>query len=991
MAYYSDLIERIKRDLPIESLLPKEAAGKRSICCPLPDHEDTGPSFTIYRETNSWICWSHPGGQSAGSVLDYLMAERKVEFRAAVEIGAQMLGLEVKPPTEEERQELETWRRREDILTTVARACAGWLQGETEAAQGARAYLERRGFGRDFQRQHLLGLVEIRKLYDIRPKHPGLAGYEPEEYNELGLRRLNDKGEWRRLFYDTRISIPLMRRQRVVGMTFRSLDPDQRAKYIHLPGPAGLYNEDDLHHREVVLTEGVPDCWTLMDWGVPAVGNLGVHAVKHAKKFKRIDTLTLVWDNDEAGRKNVLKTAQAIQSEMQDGEVRILHIPDANDINDWAQAGHTVKEFQSLVDQAPPLLEYMIDQLPDEQAGERLTRDTTNDLNDVLRAVASLSEVQQAFPLKQMAKRLGCSLQSLRRDMTNLVKQDSRIRDRNKAPDRGDNSKQNAPDGGYAFKEVRRTVAALDFNFENASPIGNIGLWLRPLLSGEDEDGDLQECLIECEHLENGPRVQITPYRDRQVDDPKMLRFPDNDLPRWSIGEKHPFSVPRFINDPAGNTPNTCELYRELRKLLTEYIWYPDDHEYDIVSTWIMMTYVYPIFGAVGFLHFNGGKSSGKTLSMDFVERLAFNPRKAESVTEAVLFRIAHNNRSTLILDEAEKFNYPKNGTPEHSQRLLLNGSYKRGATAARINMDTGRSEYFETYSPKCFGSINEIDHVLGDRCIVIRCLKIRKKDALTCLDYAQTDEELQARTRLLRDQLHCWSLTHFPKIRQLFRSSNRKMVPDLIAREREVWIPLITIAQLVDQTSGGKMPSLFELLLKAHKVKLEEKQERERRENLDIIVLQALLDILDDRNTRISLELMNFPSWYHSAKLATEIHTMLSDDGSWPFEKKLSGNLLTRILKKNGIVKDHQIQKKQEGSSRGYAVCVLPQAVQEALSRLRGDGDAAEDGEGSSSTSQTEETQDGGSRQSPADAEAQPPARQEQGSIQLDNDDLPF
>ncbi len=983
MAYYSDLIERIKRDLPIESLLPKEAAGKRSICCPLPDHEDTGPSFTIYRETNSWICWSHPGGQSAGSVLDYLMAERKVEFRAAVEIGAQMLGLEVKPPTEEERQELETWRRREDILTTVARACAGWLQGETEAAQGARAYLEKRGFGRDFQRQHLLGLVEIRKLYDIRPKHPGLAGYEPEEYNELGLRRLNDKGEWRRLFYDTRISIPLMRRQRVVGMTFRSLDPDQRAKYIHLPGPAGLYNEDDLHHRQVVLTEGVPDCWTLMDWGIPAVGNLGVHAVKHARKFKRVETLTLVWDNDEAGRKNVLKTAQAIQSEIQDGEVRILHIPDANDINDWARAGHTAEEFQQLVQQAPPLLEYMIDQLPDVQAGEWLTRDHKELLNQLLLRLAAETGVEQAQWLKRLRTRLDCPVSELRKDMQEAVRVH---KDAQKSGSQDKAEGTSAESLKFVFRDKKSFSPALDFDFTGTEPVGHIGVWLEH--ESNDEIAGEMPCLIESRILEGKPSSKIILYHDRDPGDPKSLNFPERTLPNWSKEPAEEYSLARFLNDPASCTPSTRDLFRDIRHLFEQYIWYPEEHQHDLIAIWVMMTYVYPLFDAIGFLHFHGRHESGKSAGMDLIKLLAFNTSKSDSTSEAAIFRESHANRGTSIYDEAENFTNPEPGSVYFAQKLVLNGSYKKGGMVKRASGDDNQLQSFRTYGPKCLGGTKEIDRVLASRCILVRCLKYDRDGARNFLDWAKTSTELDIRTRKLRNKLHCWALTRFAHLRITMTSDPEVEFPDLTGRERETWLPLFTIARLIDLECKDETQSIVQRLRQTQLQKRKDEEEKNRRTDMDILILQTLLNILEG-DSREGLEELQFPHEYQTAKIKDLVHDELVDAGQWPSDFKMTSHKLTSALRKVNVVREEGIRRRRLGTKRYQTLYLKAEAVREALIRVGGE-EPEDAGEASGKTSNTASASQTRVVESAAPAlgvGTDPP--QSQGDIPFD--DVPF
>ncbi|MFA7329753.1 MAG: hypothetical protein WC326_01650 [Candidatus Delongbacteria bacterium] len=463
-------------------------------------------------------------------------------------------------------------------------------------------------------------------------------------------------------------------------------------------------------------------------------------------------------------------------------------------------------------------------------------------------------------------------------------------------------------------------------------PTANIGLWM------DVDDNGLrikERYVIESSITDDGIHVVLVPYKNRQVNDPKLTRFPDPDLPRWSHPSTIPFSVERFLKDPAANTPNTAELFQDIRALLKEFIWYPADHEFDIIALWIMMTYVYPLFGTLGYLHFNGITGSGKSLSLDFIAALAFNARKTTSITEPALFRLVHANRSTVILDEAEKLSHPKPGTMEATIRLLLNDAYKKGASASRTNMDTGMVEMFETFGPKCLGSINEIDHVFGNRCVVIHSLKKQKDVRLK--DYAQNAAEIEARTMALRNRLHCWALTKFLALHQIYTVDLMGALPDLISREREIWLPLITIAHQVDRESNlDETQSLVDILLKTQKEKEKERDERARRENLDILILQTLLNLITGDDRKI-YEILMAPHVYFSHKLAEAIHAELVDDGAWPFEKKLTTNRLTNTLKTHHVITESDISRPTDGGKRVRAFRLLEATLNEALRRLQG------------------------------------------------------
>jgi len=82
-------IERIKRDVPIARLVeargialsPHGASDLAGLC---PFHKDTTPSLVVSPEKNLWHCLG--ACKTGGSVIDWVMRDRGVSFRHAVEI-----------------------------------------------------------------------------------------------------------------------------------------------------------------------------------------------------------------------------------------------------------------------------------------------------------------------------------------------------------------------------------------------------------------------------------------------------------------------------------------------------------------------------------------------------------------------------------------------------------------------------------------------------------------------------------------------------------------------------------------------------------------------------------------------------------------------------------------------------------------------------------------------------------------------------------------
>jgi len=924
VGHYQDLVERLKRELTMDELVPHHT-GRKPIRCPLPGHEDKDGSFLVYAETNSWWCPSHPHTRCGGSPLDFIMLAENLDFKGAVRFAADLKGWDLAPPTDEERAAEAARHKREETLSAMVRYAHGQLFADTDVAREARDYLAGRGFHERLLKDHQVGLLNLEKLYQVRGSHPLLADYNQADFDASGLRN----AEGRLLFRDTRIAFPLLVRQRAVGATFRALpgSADKR-KFVHLAGQAAqLWNQDALFskNRDVVVGEGVPDAATLAGWEIPAVGNLGLEIALNAHLFAHQNVVTLVWDNDKAGRGRVVPAGRAIQSALRNGEVRILHMPGEKDINDWARAGGTRDEFLALLKSAPDLLTYQVQLLPDVKAGERMTREAQAMLHELLADLVDLDGNLQDTYLATIAKRVGSTPKSLR----DMLKAQAK-----KSPPAAAATTTNAlpepqsPSLGAVFKDEVPYRAALGFSF-HGPPTANIGVWLRPR-----EDEEHAPFIIESVIQDEKPSVSLVPYADRSTKSKGKIRFSNEDLPRWTKGEV-PYSMASLLADPKANTPNAAQVFTRMRGLIKRFIWYPADHEYDIVTLWIMMTYFFPVFGRVGYLHFNGGSGSGKSLSLRFIEALAFNALKTSNISDAALYRTVDGSRSTLLMDEAEKLSFPKAGTIEAATRSLFLDSYADGALVYRMNTETNQVEGFDAFSPKCLGSINKIDPVFANRCVAIHCL--RKEKGVNLVHHAQKVEEVARLSAELRNMMHCMVLTRFHEVWRIYTVDLMGAYTEIENREYEIWISLIAMARLVDQDADwDETKSLVDIILKAQREKEAEREEEARRESVDILILQTALNLITGDNQR-DYEVFG-EAWKFVGKgLAKAIQAELDEDGAWPFEKDLTSNRLTNLLKTQHVIEEADITRITVGGARKRILKIRPDSLRQALQRMHG------------------------------------------------------
>ena len=203
-----------------------------------------------------------------------------------------------------------------------------------------------------------------------------------------------------------------------------------------------------------------------------------------------------------------------------------------------------------------------------------------------------------------------------------------------------------------------------------------------------------------------------------------------------------------------------------------------------------MLTYCFPVWPAVPYLHITGPLASGKSRLLEVVSRLAWRSTLASSMTAGVLFRTLHERGGTFLLDEAERLG-GKSGQMSEMETVLLAG-YKAGSRVSRLQTIGGGYQpvYFDVFGPKALGSIGDLPPALASRCIRVRLLR-------TSGDRPQVRNRLDGNSygwQALRDDLHALALTHAGKIMQVAAGATM-MITGMSGRDGELWRPLLDLA----------------------------------------------------------------------------------------------------------------------------------------------------------------------------------------------------
>lgn len=351
--------------------------------CPFHTNTKT-PSFVVFPDTQTWRCFG--ACADGGDVFSFVMKREGLDFKGAVELLAQRVGVKLpeynrrSPAQNEERDKLLE-------LTTAAAAYFHHLLTTSPAASRTRQYLVQRELTAEtittFQLGYALDEWEALKTHFIE------RGYSAEELLAAGLIVERDNGQPGYDRFRHRLIIPIRDVQgRVIGFGARALSTDQVPKYLNSPQTAlfdksaTLYGLDlaRKHIRDsgqVVIVEGYMDAIQAHQRGANnVVAQMGTALTEAQLKLiaPLANQIVLALDSDTAGNAATLRgvslarellpkkyratsTSRGIAYEAHiEQEIYIAALPAGKDPDDVLREGLEV--WQAFISQAVPALDF---------------------------------------------------------------------------------------------------------------------------------------------------------------------------------------------------------------------------------------------------------------------------------------------------------------------------------------------------------------------------------------------------------------------------------------------------------------------------------------------------------------------------------------------------------------------------------------------------------------------------------------------------------
>jgi len=237
--------------------------------------------------------------------------------------------------------------------------------------------------------------------------------------------------------------------------------------------------------------------------------------------------------------------------------------------------------------------------------------------------------------------------------------------------------------------------------------------------------------------------------------------------------------------------------FNDLEFFLRDYVVFGSSVEYDAVAVWCAFALATQEFDYSPRLAFwSPEKRCGKSTILELIHHLLSNSRLTSNISAPALYRtIEKDETCTIIIDETDTI-FGRYADKEKAEALrgIGNAGFKRGSTIIRCEGNNFEPKEFRVFCPVVLAGIgtSAIPETIGDRSIMI---EMRRKMSHESISEYESDE-IDSVFGNIRQRLEKWVAEN----RHLFRETQPEFPGELNARARDVWKPLLKIAENIDE-----------------------------------------------------------------------------------------------------------------------------------------------------------------------------------------------
>jgi hypothetical protein len=752
MAENEDIVERIKRDCPIDKVMAadgftlRSGSDKRRKCT---EHD------SLVVDVGECFYWWNSNGEQ-GDVITWVMKRHGLDFKGACEYLCRMFNIPEPNWGHANSQARVAARAREEALTVAARVFNRWLLADQEAFAYAHgrgwtdetinsAQLGYSGKGTDAERQELN--VEMGKcgVDPLSPAAVSILGFKGNVKRWLSDHDfdLESFGDWINKGYITgmlgsdRLVYPHMRGGRVVYMAGRGIH--EKHHYNLHQALAGdkefFYNlEYRFDSDRVIIVEGQADAVSLGQMGYPAValGNVRVKAGADQLGWtKNHKAVYIALDQDKAGHSATMQIADQVgpMARLLQWDIapyggytgsdgHRVPVKDANDLLKAFVEGQVEPEKQkaliyTALQKAPTYVEERCF-----SAGQAQGAEKDEAIKAALLIIARMSDLSLSQYRTKLSKALGVSL----RDLADLLKKTT-----------ANAKKEDLGEPIYTFGGYfPATGWIVEYLYDPISQFASFA-W-------RDDQGNIG----------NGDSLVM--------DGQKYLPYPVNDTIRSGA-----VSFPSKLGEekPLRELITIVELFIKTHYLL------PSDKIARMMAYFVMMTWLYDCFDAVINLRAMGDAGSGKSEMMRRIGLVTYRFMTANGAgSTSAMFRMVERYKGTVFIDEADLNN---SDTSADMVKFINLGNMKNNPILRTVEVTgpNGNKDFeekaFQTFCPKMIAMRKDFqDDAVGTRCLTFivqprEQIELRKAGIPNNINNAMREQALAIRNLLLRWRLKNW------------------------------------------------------------------------------------------------------------------------------------------------------------------------------------------------------------------------------------------
>jgi hypothetical protein len=369
---------------------------------------------------------------------------------------------------------------------------------------------------------------------------------------------------------------------------------------------------------------------------------------------------------------------------------------------------------------------------------------------------------------------------------------------------------------------------------------------------------------------------------------------------RWSTVSRDAFLAGNRNCDPK-------VIYSQLRDFIAKYHWTSEPANYDLLTTFVMASYLFTVADAAPNLHLIGDPNTGKTRVSELVERFGFNPVMVSDTTSPGLFRHLALIRSLVLLDEQD-------GMAERRLGAVLRAGYRQ--SGAVLLCESGIPVALHCFSPKVIVTTCELtDQALATRVIRYTCERA-PQPVEKFLDRLTKDEVAE-----LRDDLHIFGLTAAPEIAD--RYATHPHVDGVSNRDEELGGLLWAVAAYVDDQPGPDL-RLHDKLVRLMQGISEERRRGRELDGEKIVLKVAVENYLVEHGQE---HVDGYPGYHLAEKFLKYVNTCCDLEHRIPNTK-----IASEKLRRHGLLADKKRARvRVDGASQ---VPGMPRSVDNRVQR---------------------------------------------------------